>query len=68
MTPQYKIVIHARAKSRKQDEKQNTYEYNKINNVCLQISVNDLHAQNRKGEVKNFHVNRVTVVFRKNAI
>ena len=29
MTPQYKIVIHARAKSRKQDEKQNTYEYNK---------------------------------------
>ena len=28
MTPQYKTVIQARAKDRKQDEKQNTYEYN----------------------------------------
>ena len=28
MTPLYKTVIHARAKNRKQDEKQNTYEYN----------------------------------------
>ena len=34
MTPQCKIVIHARAKSRKQDEKQNTYEYNK-NQQCI---------------------------------
>ena len=34
MTSQYKLVIHARAKSRKQDEKQNTYEYNK-NQQCM---------------------------------
>ena len=29
MTSQYKIVIHARAKCRKQDEKQNTYQRTK---------------------------------------
>ena len=28
MTPQYKTVIQARTKNGKQDEKQNTYEYN----------------------------------------
>ena len=28
MTPPYKTVIQARAKNSKQDEKQNTYEYN----------------------------------------
>ena len=28
MTPQYKAVIQARSKNRKQDEKQNAYEYN----------------------------------------
>ena len=28
MTPPYKTVIQARAKNKKQDEKQNTYEYN----------------------------------------
>ena len=28
VTPPYKTVIQARVKNRKQDEKQNTYEYN----------------------------------------
>ena len=36
MTPQYKVVIHARAKSGKQDEKQNiNMSIIKINNVCV---------------------------------